>query len=62
MLLAGKDNEKAAFENMLTKFPTGLVACVSDSFNIWDACTQMWGTELKDLITAREGALSIIDI
>ena len=31
----GVGNELAAFENMLDKFPTGLVACVSDSENIW---------------------------
>ena len=31
----GKDGEVDAFRNMLTKFPTGLVAVVSDSYNIW---------------------------
>ena len=31
----GVGNELAAFENMLDKFPEGLVACVSDSENIW---------------------------
>merc|ERR1719146_574830 len=33
--------------------PEGLVACVSDSFNIWTACKEYWGTKLKDLIKGR---------
>ena len=44
----GPGEEKDAFENILSKFPTGLVACVSDSYNIWEACTKLWGTQLKD--------------
>lgn len=31
----GKDGERDAFANMLEQFPTGLVACVSDSYDIW---------------------------
>merc|ERR1719335_220092 len=38
---------------MLEQYPAGLVACVSDSFNIWRACEKYWGTELKDLIKGR---------
>ena len=38
---------------MLTQFPTGLVACVSDSYNIWNACKKLWGEELKELIEER---------
>jgi nicotinamide phosphoribosyltransferase len=36
----GRDGEFRAFDNMLAKFggPGKLVACVSDSFNIFDAC------------------------
>ena len=55
----GQENESKAFENMLTSYPTGLVACVSDSFNILNACDKIWGQELKDLIVNREGRLVI---
>lgn len=30
-----QSGEADAFKNMLTQFPTGLVAVVSDSYNIW---------------------------
>ena len=35
------------------RYPTGLVACVSDSYDLWDACTNKWGAELKDKVCAR---------
>ena len=38
---------------MLTKFPDGLVACVSDSYNIWEACEKVWGGVLKNLVVER---------
>ena len=37
----GKEGEIEAFRNMLTQFPTGLMACVSDSYNIWNACEKV---------------------
>merc|ERR1719159_2191311 len=49
----GKDRELDAMENMLTSYPEGLVACVSDSFDIFNACENYWGTELKELIKNR---------
>jgi len=50
----GRDGEKAAFENMLTQYPDGMVAVVSDSYNIYDACKKLWGTELKELVKSRK--------
>uniref|UniRef100_A0A7S1AAI1 Nicotinamide phosphoribosyltransferase n=1 Tax=Noctiluca scintillans TaxID=2966 RepID=A0A7S1AAI1_NOCSC len=50
----GKDGEVEAFRNMLTQYPEGLVAVVSDSYDIYNACTNLWGKELKDLIASRE--------
>lgn len=55
----GKDREVKAFENMLDQFPTGLVAVVSDSFDVFNACANLWGTELKDKIVNRKGTLVI---
>ncbi|CAG2253016.1 NAMPT [Mytilus edulis] len=49
----GRNGEYEAFKNMLTNFPTGLVACVSDSYDLWNACEKVWGEELKDLIVSR---------
>ena len=49
----GKDDEVEAFRNMLTQFPTGLVSCVSDAYDIWNACEKFWGGELKDLVVQR---------
>ena len=55
----GKENENKAMENMLDKYPTGLVACVSDSYNIYNACNNIWGKELKEKIINRDGVLVI---
>lgn len=55
----GRDGEYEAFKNMLTQFPSGLVACVSDSYDIWNACEHVWGEQLKDIIVNREGSLVV---
>ncbi|XP_070557523.1 nicotinamide phosphoribosyltransferase-like [Ptychodera flava] len=49
----GKSGEAHAFRNMLEKFPKGLVAVVSDSYDIWNACEKVWGQELRDLVIKR---------
>lgn len=45
----GKENEVAAYRNMLRQFakPNGLVAIVSDSYDLWNAITNLWGGELR---------------
>ena len=55
----GKEREADAMANMLTQFPNGLVACVSDSFDIFQACGDIWGTQLRDEVLARDGTLVI---
>ncbi len=55
----GRENEADAMKNMLDQYPEGLVACVSDSFNIWEACSDIWGTKLKDQILNRNGTLVV---
>ncbi len=44
----GRENEVESYRNMLKQnaSPGGLVACVSDSYDIFKAC-ELWGTELK---------------
>jgi nicotinamide phosphoribosyltransferase len=53
MTLKGEEGELELMRRVLTMFPTGLVACVSDSFNIFRACSQYWGQDLIDLILSR---------
>jgi nicotinamide phosphoribosyltransferase len=55
----GRTGEYEAFSNMLAQYPTGLVAVVSDSFNIYDACSVLWGTRLKDSVMGRDGTLVV---
>ncbi len=55
----GKSNEGKAFANMLEKFPDGLVAVVSDSYDIYNAVKNLWGSELRDKVLAREGTLVV---
>lgn len=45
----GRDSEADAYRNMLVKFakPGSLVAVVSDSYDIYNACEHIWGEELK---------------
>ena len=51
----GREGETAAMENMLDQYPMGLVACVSDSYDIFKACSEKWGQELKAKVLARPG-------
>lgn len=55
----GREHEVDAMRNMLVQFPAGLVAVVSDSFNIFEACSDIWGGRLKDLVLHRDGTLVI---
>eukprot|EP00736_Rhodelphis_marinus_P005307 Rmarinus@m.26798 len=54
-----QSNESAAYENMLKAYPDGIMACVSDSYNIFDATEKIWGTQLKEQVLARDGTLVI---
>lgn len=55
----GRQNELDACKNMLEQYPSGLVACVSDSYNIYKCCEEIWGTALHDKIINREGTLVV---
>jgi nicotinamide phosphoribosyltransferase len=55
----GQEGELEVFRHVLQTFPTGTVACVSDSYNIFRACEEYWGGALKDLILNRKGTLVI---
>ena len=57
----GEENEVEAYRNMLTQFakPGSLLAVVSDSYDIYNAITNLWGGELKDEVIA-SGATVVI--
>jgi nicotinamide phosphoribosyltransferase len=47
----GRENEVEAYRNMLNRYakPGAIIAAVSDSYDIYEAC-KLWGTELKQQI------------
>ena len=53
MTMKGEAGEVEMMRRTLEKYPTGIVACVSDSYHILRACSEKWGTELRDLILSR---------
>jgi nicotinamide phosphoribosyltransferase len=55
----GRENEFEACRNMLTQFPDGLVACVSDSYDVFRCCADIWGGVLREQVLARDGVLVI---
>ena len=57
--LLGREGELEIFKHVLKTFPTGIVACVSDSYDIFKACSKYWGEELKETILSRDGVLVI---
>ena len=56
----GRENEVESYRNMLKTYgkPGAILACVSDSYDIYNAC-KLWGTELKDEVIA-SGATVVI--
>ena len=57
--LLGEEGEKKIFKHILDTFPSGVVACVSDSYNIFRACEEYWGEDLKEQILNRDGKLVV---
>ena len=57
--MLGEEGELDIFRHVLNTFPTGTIACVSDSYNIFRACEEYWGEELRAQVLEREGTLVI---
>lgn len=55
----GPECEIQFMEHMLDTFPTGPVACISDTWDIFRACSEHWGTTLKKKVLSRDGVLII---
>jgi nicotinamide phosphoribosyltransferase len=55
----GKEHEIEACRNFLNIYPDGLTACVSDTYNIYNCCENIWGGILKEQVMNRKGKLVI---
>lgn len=57
----GRDREVDAYRNMLKQFggPNKLVAVVSDSYDIYNAVSEIWGGTLKEEVKSMGGTLVI---
>jgi nicotinamide phosphoribosyltransferase len=57
----GKEGEAKAYANMIEKFskPGLFYACVSDSYDIFNATENLWGGELKDQVINAGGTLVV---
>ena len=55
----GEAKELDAYANILENCPEGLVACVSDSYDIFNAVRNLWGGALRDKVLQRKGTLVI---
>lgn len=56
-----KEGEADAYRNMLRIFgmPGAVIACVSDSYDIFNACENIWGKELREEVI-NSGALVVV--
>lgn len=57
----GRDGEVAAYENMIKQFgkPGAIFACVSDSYDYYNAVENIWGCQLRDAVK-NSGATLVI--
>ena len=55
----GQAHEVDAYRNMLDQYSEGLVAVVSDSYDVYYACEKLWGEVLKEEILQRNGTLVV---
>ena len=48
----GRDNEAAAYANMVSQFgkPGAMVAVVSDSYDLFNAVSNIWGKQLRQQV------------
>lgn len=55
----GPNRETEAYRNILNEYPTGLVAVVSDSYDLFNALNNIWGDTLADEVRMRKGRVVI---
>lgn len=59
MTAAGEDGELDQMRRFLRAHPTGVIACVSDSYDLMRAVKDYWGGALRDEVLARDGVLVV---
>lgn len=59
MTLGGAGGEQAIIAHLLNAYPDGILSCVSDSYNIFNAVGELWGKAFKEQILQRKGTLVI---
>lgn len=59
MTLGGPSGEVEICSRYLSEFPNGFIACVSDSFDIFNCVENIWGGVLKDKVLNRNGTLVV---
>ena len=58
MCAGSKGDEIGTFRHLMSKFPTGILSIVSDTWDLWKVCTEYLPV-LKDEIMARDGKIVI---
>ncbi|MFD0998031.1 nicotinate phosphoribosyltransferase [Ohtaekwangia kribbensis] len=59
MTLLGQAGESKVFDHVLKAYPEGILSCVSDSYNIFNAVGDLWGGKFRDEILQRNGRLVV---
>jgi nicotinamide phosphoribosyltransferase len=60
MTMWGKENEAKAYANMLEQYKDQpIFACVSDSYDIFNAARSIWGGELKEKVIMYDGTVVV---
>lgn len=59
ILAYSEEKEEDCYRQYLEQFPEGIIACVSDTYDIDNAVRNMWLRQLKDRVMGRQGVLVI---
>ena len=55
----GREHEVDAYRNMLDSYPDSTVSVVSDSYDVFAACRDIWGGDLKEQVQKHKGTLVV---
>lgn len=55
----GRDGETQAYANMIHQFGNGMFSVVSDSYDLWNAVQNIYGSDLKEKIENIDGKLVV---
>jgi nicotinamide phosphoribosyltransferase len=60
MSMWGRENEVGAYRNMIAQYgDTNIFACVSDTWDIYNAAENLWGGELKEEVMKMKATLVV---